>query len=196
MTILYRPVRTVIRIAVSVAAGLFAGQVIINLFKSPTSRTGTVFMMVGIVFVTVLCSGIVEMVYELDIWKFFVKFWEIAAAAILAAGIFVMFRYDLLGYDRYVPKESEVESAALYVYNDNSFYYPMEQNAEESTGDETHVLEDMKLTDISSVLAVTGPGMELQREESDDSNAVKGWGAEVCYRMKDGRKVYRSITIP
>lgn len=196
VTILYRPVRTVIRIAVSVAAGLFAGQVIINLFNSPTSRTGTVFMMVGIVFVTVLCSGIVEMVYELDIWKFFVKFWEIAAAAILAAGIFVMFRYDLLGYDRYVPKESEVESAALYVYNDNSFYYPMEQNAEESTGDETHVLEDMKLTDISSVLAVTGPGMELQREESDDSNAVKGWGAEVCYRMKDGRKVYRSITIP
>ena len=195
MTVIDRPVRTLVRIIVSVAAGLFAGVVIINLFNSPTSRTGTVFMLVGVVFVSALCSGVVEMIYDLDIWKFFGKFWEIAAAAVLAAGIFALFRYDLLGYDRYVPKAEEVESAALYVYNDSSYYYPMDSNPNDSVDDEQHVMEDMELTDIPALLAITKPAMEAQRTMSTDTN-VNGWSAEVCYRLKNGRKVYRSILIP
>lgn len=195
MTVIYRPVRTLVRILISVAAGLFAGVVIINLFNSPTSRTGTVFMLVGVVVAAVLCSGVVEMVYDLDIWKFFGKFWEIAAAAVLAAGIFALFRYDVLGYDRYVPKAEEIKSAALYVYNDSSFYYPMDSNPNDSVNDEQHVMEDMELTDIPALLAVTRPAMEAQRTMSADGNS-NGWSAEVCYRLKNGRSVYRSILIP
>ncbi len=195
MTVIYRPVRTLVRILVSVAAGLFAGVVIINLFSSSTSRTGTVFMLVGVVVAAVLCSGVVEMIYDLDIWKFFGRFWEIAAAAVLAAGIFAMFRYDLLGYDRYVPKAEDVESAALYVYNDNSFYYPMDSNPNDSVSDEQHVMEDMKLTDIPALLSITKPAMEAQRT-MDADGGTDGWSAEVCYRLKNGQKVYRSILIP
>lgn len=194
-TVLHRPVRALVRILVSVAAGLFAGTVIINLFTSQTSRTGTVFMMVGIVFVAVLCAGIVQMVYELDIWKFFGKFWEIAAAAVLAVGIFSIYRYDLLGYDRYLPSADQVESSALYMYGNNAFYYPTEAGTGDSQGSETHVMADMKLTDISSLLKIMGPAMEAQRTQGEDGK-ISGWYGEVCYRLKSGRKVYRSILIP
>lgn len=194
-TVLYRPVRTIVRILVSVGAGMFAGTIIINLFDSQTSRTGTVFMLVGIVFVTVLCAGIVQMIYELDIWKFFGKFWEIAVAAVLAAGIFSIYRYDLLGYDRYVPAADQVESAALYVWNDNNFYYPMKDNPEESVDLETHIMSDMKLTDINALLNITRPGMEAARTQNPEAGS-QGWYGEVCYRMKNGRKIYRTILIP
>lgn len=194
-TVLYRPVRCFVRIVISAAAGLFAGTIVIRLFGSTESRTGTVFVLLGIIVAAVLCAGIIEIIYELDIWKFFGHFGEIIAAALAAALIFIVFRYDLTGYDRYVPEPDKVESAALYVYSDNIFYY---ENAEEPySGSDTQVLERMKLTDIAALEEITRPAMELQRSYSyTSSDESAGWSAVVCYRLKNGRSVYRSIIIP
>ena len=191
-TVLYWPVRSFVRIVISVAAGLFAGTIVIRLFGSVESRTGTAFVLLGILVAAVLCAGVIEIIYELDIWKFFGRFGEIIAAALAAALIFIVFRYDLVGYDRYVPDPAKVESAALYVYGDNTFYY--EDSEDSYTGSDQQVLNRMKLTDIEALEEITRPAMELQC--ADSSSDAQGWYAVVCYRLKNGREVYRSILIP
>ena len=191
-TVLYWPVRSFVRIVISVAAGLFAGTIVIRLFGSVESRTGTAFVLLGILVAAVLCAGVIEIIYELDIWKFFGRFGEIIAAALAAALIFIVFRYDLVGYDRYVPDPAKVESAALYVYGDNTFYY--EDSEDSYTGSDQQVLNRMKLTDIEALEEITRPAMELQC--ADSSSDSQGWYAVVCYRLKNGREVYRSILIP
>ena len=193
-TVLYRPVRAVVRIVTSVAVGLFAGNLIINLFGSTTSRTGTVFMLIGIIVATVLAAGVIEIIYELDIWRFFGLFAEMALAAVAAAFIFVLFRYDLIGYDRYVPAASKVESAALYVYNDSSYDYYSDES--QNTSSQQTVLQTMKLTDIETLEKITAPAMEAMRTVNDENGSTDGWSAVVCYNLKSGRKVYRSILIP
>lgn len=191
-TVLYWPVRSFVRIVVSVAAGLFAGTIVIRLFGSVLSRTGTVFVLLGVLVAAVLCAGVIEIIYDLDIWKFFGRFGEIVAAALAAALIFIVFRYDLVGYDRYVPASDKVESAALYVYSDSTFYY---EDAEDPyTGNDQQVLDRMKLTDIEALEEITRPAMELQCAAF--SSDAEGWYAVVCYRLKNGREVYRSILIP
>ncbi len=191
-TVLYWPIRSFVRIVISVAAGLFAGTIVIRLFGSVESRTGTAFVLLGILVAAVLCAGVIEIIYELDIWKFFGRFGEIIAAALAAALIFIVFRYDLVGYDRYVPDPAKVESAALYVYGDNTFYY--EDSEDSYTGSDQQVLNRMKLTDIEALEEITRPAMELQC--ADSSSDAQGWYAVVCYRLKNGREVYRSILIP
>ena len=193
-TVLHRPVRAVVRIVTSVAVGLFAGNLIINLFGSTTSRTGTVFMLIGIIVATVLAAGVIEIIYELDIWRFFGLFAEMALAAVAAAFIFVLFRYDLIGYDCYVPAASKVESAALYVYNDSSYDYYSDDS--QNTSSQQTVLQTMKLTDIETLEKITAPAMEAMRTVNDENGSTDGWSAVVCYNLKSGRKVYRSILIP
>lgn len=196
MTVIHRPVRAVIRIVSSVVIALFAGEMVINLFSSVTSRTGTAFMLLGIIVATVLCTGIIEIIYERNVWKFFGHFAEIVLATLAAALIFLVFRYDLTGYDRYVPKTADVASAALYVYNDsNYYYYETAEDAlcyKDSAGE---VLKRMKLTDIDAFEQLALPAMENARKVRD-GEAENSWSAVICYHMKNGRDVYRTVSIP
>lgn len=195
MTVIHRPVRALIRIVSSVVIALFAGEVVINLFSSVTSRTGTAFMLLGIIVATVLCAGVIEIIYELNVWKFFGHFAEIVLAVLAAAMIFLVFRYDLTGYDRYLPKTENVESAAIYVYNDSSYcYYVTAEDiaSYDSTGE---VLKRMRLTDIDAFERLAEPAMENARRVRD-GEAENSWSAILCYHMKNGRDVYRAVSIP
>lgn len=196
MTVLHRPVRAFLRIVSSVTAALFVGQLVINLFSSVTSNSGTAFMLLGIVVATVLCMGVIEIIYELNIWKFFGHFGEIIIATLAAAAIFVIFRYDLTGYDRYLPKVSDVESAALYVYGDSSYcYYETAEDVDDYYDTVSHVLQRMELTDIEAMEALAEPSMENSRKVRD-GDGENFWSAIICYHMKNGRNVYRSVSIP
>lgn len=195
MTVIHRPVRAVIRVVSSVVIALFAGQLVVNLFSSVTSRTGTAFMLLGIIVATVLCAGVIEIIYELNVWKFFGHFGEIVLAVLAATLILLVFRYDLTGYDRYLPKTEDVESAAIYVYNDSNYCY-YETAEDISRYDSTEdVLKRMKLTDIEAVERLVEPSME-NACRARDGEAEDSWSAIVCYHMKNGKDVYRSICIP
>ncbi len=197
-TVIHRLVRAAIRVVCSVAAGLFAGEIVSSLFGTVTSRTGTAFMLVAIIVAAVLCAGVIQMVYELDLWKFFGSFGEIIVTVLAAAGIFLVFRYDLTGYDRYLPNSNQVESAALYAYGDDSYDYSTGEESEDGSGyvDNTRfVLENMELTDIEALEKIVEPAMEARRN-LQNGTAEESWGATVCYNLKNGRKIYRSIEIP
>ncbi len=195
MTVIHKPVRAVVRIVSSVFAALFAGELIINLFSSVSSHTGTAFMLLGIIAAAVLCSGVIEIIYELNIWKFFSHFGEMAAATLAACAIFLIFRYDLTGYDRYIPKAGDVESAALYVYNDSSYYYYETEADIHNYNTQKIVLQRMKLTDMESFRALVEPSMKNARDIWKGSGE-DSWEAQICYHMKNGRDIYRSISIP
>ena len=195
-TVIHRPVRAVIRVLCSVTAGLFAGEIVSTLFNSVVSRTGTVFMLVAIIVAAALCAGVIQMIYELDLWKFFNHFGEIAAAALAAAGIFLVFRYDLTGFDSYLPNPENVASASIYVYGDCSYDYSTGEEDNDSYVDNTRtVLDRMNMTDIEALEKIVEPAMANTRSTRNGSGATS-WSAQVCYKMKNGRKVYRSIEIP
>ena len=101
--------QTGIRWALVIPLSLGAGQLADGL----AYRYGAAWMCFGILAGVVILFGVVEVIYSFDFRKAF-SHWKqmvLMAAASLAVGS--IFAFDLIGYDTWLPEESEVESMAV-----------------------------------------------------------------------------------
>ena len=82
----------------------------------------------GWIFSLLLISGIIEFVYRMDIREAFRDKKQIILSGVVSLAILAVFQLDLLGYDRWLPEKSEVESVglsnshALMLYSDIGAY--------------------------------------------------------------------------
>ena len=105
--------------------------------------------------------------------------------------IFVVLRGDLIGFDSYVPAADKVSSCAIL---DEDYDYNM-WVGRGSIGD-GYALNHMYITDVDSFVNLASIGMKEKKNYSLDSYFSDGYDVSILYRMKDGRKIYRSIFIP
>ena len=183
-TVIFKPVRTAIRVAVSVAAALFSCLLVYNMFYS-SEGVVLAFLVIAALLAAVLACGVMQVIFEMNFRRFFGRFPEILAACAAALIIFFVFDLDLTGYDSYLPEASKVESASLYMYTEDTFDYEDYAGNEEITP-----LYSMELTDMDALLPLMETGMEAQRL------ALGGWDGVIAYRLAGGRTVYRFIVIP
>ena len=69
----------------------------------------------GILFGGGICHCVVEIIYHFDFKKLFSHKLQLVCCLVASLLIMVVFRYDLLGYDRYLPKAGQVREAAVHV---------------------------------------------------------------------------------
>lgn len=188
----------VFKVLICIPAALFCG-IFINQFMG---ANGTKWLFILCFLMVVLLCAVVEFIYHQDL-KMLLKGWRsslICTGAVFA--VLCVFRFDLLGYDTYIPAEEKVESMSVRTDSFSGYYdYPA------SLSDEYEELRAYGAftdnTDSIYLLAKEGienfkNGINVQNMHSGE---VEGFdsedyiGATFCYKLKSGRKVVRDYCV-
>lgn len=169
----------------------------------------------GFLFGLLVTHCLIEMIYHFDFRKLLANPVHIAVCAVLALAWIGAYRYDVMGYDRYLPKESEFESASVYIPSlkdwNGDYGLPYQYGGKTvewryMDGD-AYVKANMRITDYDSVAVLAQAGISeaaVRKEERlkgnsqiyyyEESDGAGGyWGnATVGFRLKNGKTVYRS----
>jgi len=182
------PIKLLITVPAALAAGALIGSIAGN------SDAWTVF---AIVAATVIVHCIIEIIYNADFKKLFAHKPHMAICLIISLAVFAFFRFDVSGFDDYVPEDSKIESSAVYsssiesIYgNEDNVVYDDEYGVArlKHDRDEVDVLCDMRLVDTEAVKAVASAGIariqELRANGAKASDSI--YNAVVQPRRQDG----------
>lgn len=165
----------------------------------------------GFVFGLVVTHCIIEIIYHFEFRKLFANLPHMAVAAVLALAVLGSFRYDIYGYDHFLPEEKNLESASICVYNLEDWNgYGLPQKADDGGylwkyfQEENYVAENMKVTDYPVIEAIGNAGIrqaEITKAEKfkkhiSASEDMDSWSrVEIGYTLKNGKTVYRNYNI-
>ncbi len=199
----FKPPMPVIKILIVIPATLLSGYVVSDAVGyAPVYGEGSpgfVFFTMAIVLVVVSC--LIQVLYEFDIRGIFHKKRHILISAVAVAGIFLIFRYDLLGYDSYLPKVEKVSSVAVITpyeysyYGDNYFDEDMEYISKSD-----YVRDNMYLTDTGAVNKLLKKSIDLTKRYEDLNQIYTEENSDIyrmglIYRMGNKRTVSRQIFV-
>ena len=164
-------------------------------------RSSDSWALFGLACGVILTHCIMEIIYRFDFRNLFARKMQLALCLAAALGIFSVFRFDLLGYDRWLPAESKVEGAAMFstpletnlgLFNNRIVvagregYHSVGQEGARSQSD---MLREMRLADPSAARSAAVRGIESLK--SNDEYIHPGT-VVVAWHLKGGRTVFRS----
>jgi ABC-2 type transport system permease protein len=89
----------------------FIGGIFFNSLISDNQSKG--WYVFGIVFVYVVVALVMEAIFRMDVKGALKHKGQLVFNAVCVALIFIIFRYDVFGYNAYVPNDSELQSCAI-----------------------------------------------------------------------------------
>ena len=184
-----------IKCILAVTFGLTVGMMFYEI------RSSVGWALFGLACGVILTHCIMEIIYRFDFRNLFARKMQLALCLVIALGIFSVFRFDLLGYDRWLPAESKVEGAAM-------FSMPLENNlgqfnnrivvagregyhsvGQESVRSQTDMMREMRLADPSAARSAAARGIESLKREDE---LMHPGTVVVAWHLKGGRTVFRS----
>ncbi|MCD8084369.1 MAG: DUF6449 domain-containing protein [Clostridiales bacterium] len=216
----FRVSRLIVRVPIVILSGLGLGL----LFWSIRQSTG--WAVFGVVCGSVIAHCVMEIIYHFDFKKLFSHRGQLAGCTLVGVALLLIFRYDAFGYDIWLPKESDLQSAAVYLSGMNEWMDYGEITQEENgfytwrtTESFTYVFDQMAYADVENILEIARAGIERSQEqknrvvlvadETDDTELYEGAGEidggeysdgdrylYLCFTLKNGRRVYRQYMLP
>lgn len=168
------------KVAAAIPVALLAGGLVYD-----TSYQNEMLQMAGMLAGGLIFCAAAEVLFDFDIKSVFKHLLSsgIALACILA--IFSVFKWDVFGYDSYIPAQNKVESIAISADGYYDSYWDENRPYFEKSQFEK---ENMFLTDTEPVLALAKAAEGADPETMEDSHSV-----QILYRLKSGRQVARAI---
>ncbi len=186
------PMENVYKIVTAVVAGIGMELMVNGIMGdySPFTVSGMFAMLVGIFAVCVVAEGI----FALNVKSIFRRAWHMPLIFVGCLLIIAGFRYDIFGYDSYVPAESKVESVSMTPdsYTDFRDNY----NSYGTLSDDENAREAMKIKDTEAAIELARIGMEYTVSTSKDNYDAPGTSVIMSYDMKNGKRIVRRVTIP
>lgn len=198
--------KPVIKILLTIPVSLLSGLVIAQTVGyDPLTASGSAgYMIFTILLVVVIGSGAIQVIYEFDIKGALHKKSHILISVVTTALIFLVFRYDLLGYDAYVPDPEQVESIAFipqqYQQNMGGAYFDEEGRY---LSDVEYADRNMYLHNVEDVCELAEQSIEGYEQvaasfwdSNYDGEDLGNWSeSTLIYRLKNGRKVCRRLMV-
>ncbi|MBO4901243.1 MAG: hypothetical protein J5518_00425 [Lachnospiraceae bacterium] len=200
----YKIAKPFIRIPLVIMAALGGGLYVAFMFNSlPAIWYWAAFLLIGL-----LAHVILEIFLEQDARGIYRHPIQLVASLAVAAVIAVIFQYDLLGYDRYLPKEADIQSVSVRLSGIESELAHFEPNekGEWDYADYEAILDDVQIADHAAVMDLAGAGIAaLDPERSAIArrqNSMQNVDVPekeplyyvIKYTLRSGREVYRSYT--
>lgn len=113
--------KPVFRVSIELLAGAFGGMLFYMATDSRNDMPG--WMVFGAVLGVVLSHIFIESVYHYDIRKCFSDKISLAVCAVISVGFVLAMRYDVFGYDTYIPDKGKVASVSVEVNRLNGYSY-------------------------------------------------------------------------
>lgn len=158
----------------------------------------------GLVLGVLFSNSLIEVIYEFDIKAIFRKKRELLGGLVLSLGIFLVFVFDVFGYDVYIPKAEKVASVGVSFRGMNSWNSYRDLKTGRYISTEDYQLEHIKLTDVETVLELAKNGIttsELKKSTarerlSSENDEDRYLWMVIRYNMKNGKTVYRQCMVP
>lgn len=195
-------IKILIAVPVALLSGVITSDIIGYRPLYAQGSAGYVIFVMAVVLIVTCC--LIQIIYEFDIRGIFHKKLHILISAAATALIFIIFRYDVLGYDSYIPPVENVASVALitpyeYSYYGGEVYYDEELNNISKTD---YVMENMYVTDVGAVNKLLKLSMEevdkygnLTRLFDSEEEGAEWYRVTLIYRMGNKQNISRSILV-
>ncbi len=170
-----------LKIIIVVPAGLWIGMLVRD-----EAYGNTMLTVAGMAVSGVIACAVMEIIFDFDLRSLHK---HLISSGVAIAGIimvFLIFEYDLTGYDKYLPSADELDSVAVSVDYYGSFWD--ENFTYVSSADFSR--EHMFLKDVEPVLSLAEVAQQKDSEDMDDARNVN-----VLYRLKSGRQVGRCFYV-
>lgn len=109
--IVFEWAKPLVRISLEIFAGASLAYLFYNMVWDRNSDCGWIFF--GALIGVALCHMFVESVFHYDVKKCFAHKGSLLVSILAAAAVVLVMRYDLIGYDDYLPKKKSIESVEL-----------------------------------------------------------------------------------
>ncbi len=190
-----RPLRWLIKTMACIVMGIGSGYVVYLIYVSVWNKRLYTMMLFVMVLVTIVTGCIAEVILEGNIKRMFKGMAQTVMALAVVVLVFVIYRGDLLGYDSFVPAADKVESCAILNTNMGFNYYDGFSNKDLIKSEDY-----MTITNVQDFIDIARVGMKTRKEsallEQNGRYTDAGYNLSILYRMKNGRKIYRYITVP
>ena len=161
------------------------------IFAAITDSNGWIFF--GLISGTVISCLILEIIYNADFKKLFSNIHELIIISLFSVLFLSFYRFDLSGYDRYMPGRDSLESAGIVInvkdslkshymesfenlkqyYDNDSFSYDVDYKQELYSINDKPVYKDyilnainnMKYTDFDNIYSIIQKGIELNKKK-------------------------------
>lgn len=183
----------VVKTMVVFPVSIFSGYLFQNITANDNEFAWYVF---GCIFGFLICCPLMEVIYRKDVKAVLRHPLQLVFNGACVILCIVIFRYDVFGYDTYVPAEDKVESYAVYfseMPNVNAMYSNTIDN----------VFDNMTITDNPSTRALIEHGAKITRplemgEKVDSVASDERYGIAnitVKFNLKNGETSYRRYQI-
>ncbi|MGN8761431.1 DUF6449 domain-containing protein [Oribacterium sp. HCP3S3_B9] len=204
----------IIRFLIAVPSSLLLGA----MFHSMMYEDGwTVF---GLVCGLLLVSCIIEIIYHFDFKSLFAHKRQLLVSAVFVGVVFAIFRFDLFGYDRYLPATEKLASGGIYSdlldpdatsqyhstveYSEGWYGVTFDAMPSSTLADEMQISDDQGLELLHTIAAqgvhdaaqardrfLRGGGRSYDLEEGDEAFH----NVTIAWHLRNGRTVYRSYRV-
>ena len=204
----------IIRFLIAVPSSLLLGA----MFHSMMYEDGwTVF---GLVCGLLLVSCIIEIIYHFDFKSLFAHKRQLLVSAVFVGVVFAIFRFDLFGYDRYLPATEKLASGGIYSdlldpdatsqyhstveYTEGWYGVTFDAMPSSTLADEMQISDDQGLELLHTIAAqgvhdaaqardrfLRGHGRSYDVEEGDEAFH----NVTIAWHLRNGRTVYRSYRV-
>ena len=204
----------IIRFLIAVPSSLLLGA----MFHSMMYEDGwTVF---GLVCGLLLVSCIIEIIYHFDFKSLFAHKRQLLVSAVFVGVVFAIFRFDLFGYDRYLPATEKLASGGIYSdlldpdatsqyhstveYTEGWYGVTFDAMPSSTLADEMQISDDQELELLHTIAAqgvhdaaqardrfLRGHGRSYDLEEGDEAFH----NVTIAWHLRNGRTVYRSYRV-
>lgn len=204
----------IIRFLIVVPSSLLLGA----MFHSMMYEDGwTVF---GLVCGLLLVSCIIEIIYHFDFKSLFAHKRQLLVSAVFVGVVFVIFRFDLFGYDRYLPATEKLASGGIYCdlldpeatsqyhstveYTEGWYGVTFDAMPSSTLAGKMQISDDQGLELLHTIAAqgvhdaaeardrfLRGHGRSYEGEEGDEAFH----NVTIAWHLRNGRTVYRSYLV-
>lgn len=174
-----------VKILIVTAVTLYAGLFVRSITGSKTTAGNTALLLFAFAASCILAGCVIEVIYELDIRAAFRRKYQILISAGCVALFYGIFRFDLTGFDRWVPEPDKLQDAVVMINNETGYFNYYDENMRGIDRTEWF-LQKQGIRDAEAVC-------ELSAEKEDAEDAI---GCNVAYRMKNGKTKWRSFPVP
>ncbi len=191
----------VVALVAGTGFGMIVGTIMGEMESSPrlniTSFSTVFAICVGVFVVCVISEGL----FAMNVKKVFRRFWHMPIIAFLCLVVFWSFDNDWFGYDSYMPNASSLSSVTMWPSYDmtgseNYRKYNEDNSNSMLYGVEGYITDNVKAADMESALQIALLGQQNIRAQKHDGAGEKGTDMLVCYDLKNGKQIYRSINVP
>ena len=204
----------IIRFLIAVPSSLLLGA----MFHAMMYEDGwTVF---GLVCGLLLVSCIIEIIYHFDFKSLFAHKRQLLVSAVFVGVVFAIFRFDLFGYDRYLPATEKLASGGIYCdlldpdatsqyhstveYTEGWYGVTFDAMPSSTLADAMQISDDQGLELLHTIAAqgvhdaaeardrfLRGGGRSYDLEEGD----AAFHNVTIAWHLRNGRTVYRSYRV-